>query len=448
MNLNIRPGPIQFFLLTMLAACPLSAQCQGQVLSLETALEIALNANLSVMNAELVIDSTADDVAAIKTRRLPKLELGASYRDNLKPQDYLFEQGIWGTYPVIGPVPSEDVSISSLNDHVTMFSASLSQPLSQQYKISLGIKQSEVKQDMADQNLRMTRTQLAREVKRNYFQILQFESDLTTINESIQFYHSLQDLVSEYVEQKIALTYQLLEVEARLAQREARAVVADNELATLKQNMNYLLNRDLNMPFTVAELPESTMQPMPMNQALDEALVNKPELAESRLRIKSAQLGYDITKAGYIPDVNLRVSYARLYGSEFIPDTEAYVGVRARWEFYDWGRRSYELASKETDILRARNQLKETEESTRINVEKSYKSIASSRQIVEAQRLSEAAALDKLRVLKNQYEQQVVLLQDVLDAETELSRARTGYTRAVLGVWSAQADLQRALGEI
>ena len=97
MNLNIRPGPIQIFLLAMLVVCPLSAQSQGQVLSLETALEIALSGNLSVMNAELEIDSTADDVAAIKTRRLPKLELGASYRDNLKPQDYLFEEGVWGT---------------------------------------------------------------------------------------------------------------------------------------------------------------------------------------------------------------------------------------------------------------------------------------------------------------------------------------------------------------
>lgn len=448
MNLNIRRGPAPTFLLAVLAACPLSAQSQNQVLTLESALEIALSANLSVMNAELEIESSADDVDAIKTRRLPRLELGASYRDNLKPQDYLFEEGIWGTYPVIGPIPSQDVSISSLNNRVGLVSASLSQPLSQQFQISLGIEQSEVKQDMADQNLRMTRTQLAREVKRNYFEILQLESDLTTINESIQFYRSMQALVGQYVDQNIALDYQLLEVEARLAQREAREVVASDELTTLKQHMNYLLNRNLDMPFTVAELPESTMQPPPMNQALNEALENKPELAESRLRVKNAELGYEITKAGYIPDVDLRLSYARIYGSEFIPDTEAYVGLRARWEFYDWGRRSSELASKETEIQRAHNHLKETEESTRISVERSYKAIASSRQVVEAQRLSEAAALDKLRVLKNQYEQQVILLQDVLDAETELSRARTGYTRAVLGVWSAEADLQRALGEI
>lgn len=448
MYLNARPGPGVFVFALYLLVLPVSVNAQGQVLTLDTALKTALSENLSVENAELEIEASIDDVAAIKTRRLPRLELGGGYRDNLDPQSYLFEQGVWGTYPVIGEVPAEDISINALSGSTGMASASLSQPLSQQYRISLGIEQSEVKQEMADQHLLMTRTQLSREVKRVYFDILQVESDLSTIEESILFYSSLQTLVGNYVDQEIALSYELMDVKARLAKREARALVARDQLATLKQHMNQLLNRNLDQEFTVAELPESSLQPAPLDQALVVAMENKPELAESRLRVKNAELGYEIKKAEYIPDVDLHLSYTRIFGSEFIPDTDAYVGLRARWEFYDWGRKSSELASKETEIQRAWNHLKETEESTRINVERSYRAILSSRQLVEAQRLSEAAARDKLRVLKNQYAQQAVLLQDVLNAESELVRARTGYTRAVLGVWNAEADLQRALGEI
>lgn len=448
MRVIYRPHPCWVLFLVTTLVVPLSAACQVPVLTLDRALDIALGSNLSVENAELEIDATADDVKALRTRRLPRLELGASYRDNLRQQDYFFEQGVWGNYPGIGDIPANDVSINAFDGHAGFASASLSQPLSQQYKISLGIEQGEVRQGMADEHLRMTRTELAREVKRSYFQILQLESDLSTINESIVFYRSMQELVGHYVEQQIALPYQLMDVEARLAQREARAVIVEDQLVTLKQHMNQLLNRDLDQAFTVAELPEPSPQPVPLDLALDTALETKPEIQESRLRIRNAELGYEITKAEYIPDVELRMSYSRIYGSEFIPDTDAYIGLRARWEFYDWGRKSSELASKETEILRAYNHLKEAEESTRIDVERSYKAIASSRQVVEAQRLSEAAALDKLRVLKNQYEQQAVLLQDVLDAETELSRARTGYTRAVMGVWNAEADLQRAIGEI
>lgn len=452
MYCNTRSLAFRFFVCAVFIFLPFSAHSQArgqaQVLTLERALEIALNSNLSVANAELEVESSADDVEAIKTRRLPKLEVGASYRNNLDPQDFFFEQGVWGTYPVIGPIPANDVTIDSLNDNSGMASASLSQPLSQLYKVSLGIEQSVVKQGMADENLRRTRSQLAREVKRDYFDILQLESDLETIDESIRFYRSMGTLVGQYVDQQIALSYQLLEVEALLAQREAQSVLINDRLSVVKQNLNQLLNRDIDTSFSVATLPEHSVQPESLDQALGSALDSRPEIQESRLRIENAELGYAIIKADYIPDVDLRVSYARLYGSEFIPDTDAYIGLRARWEFYDWGRKGHELASQETEIIRARNQLKTTEESTRIDVEKSYKSIASSRQVLEAQRLTVAAATDKLRVLKNQYEQQSVLLQDVLDAETDLSRARTGYTRAVLDVWNAEADLQRAMGDI
>jgi outer membrane protein TolC len=58
----------------------------------------------------------------------------------------------------------------------------------------------------------------------------------------------------------------------------------------------------------------------------------------------------------------------------------------------------------------------------------------------------EAASRDILRVLMNQYEQHRIMLQDVLDAETELDRANNEYTRAVLSVWNAQAELDHAIG--
>jgi outer membrane protein TolC len=433
-------------------ACFLPCQvlAQGGILTLDQALEIALGQNLSVANAELDVSASTDELEAIKTRRLPSMDVRGGYSDNLKSQSFLFEQGVWGTYPVIGDVPSQDVSITSQDGGTSFVSANVSQPLSQLYRIGLGVEQNEVKVEMAGERLRMTKTEIASLVKTNYFDILQLQSQLQTTEESVLFYQSLQKLVSNYVEQAVALEYELLDVEARLAYRSAQAVVERNDLVMLKQRFNKLLNRDLAMTFQLAELPEIDPETAAMNlqQAMDLAMEQKPEIAESKLLIKSAELGYDIKKSEYIPDVDLRLRYSRLYGTDFIPSTDAYVGVHAKWEFFDWGRKSHELASKEADINRSVNKLHETEESARISVERSFHSISESRQMLEAARLSEVAAREKLRVLNNQYVQKVILLQDVLDAETELSRASTGYNRAVLAVWKAQAELKKALGEV
>jgi outer membrane protein TolC len=446
------PRLIQIILVTVVLIGTLSghALAQGGVLTLDQALEIALSQNLAVANAELEISGSTDDLEAIKTRRYPSLDVRGGYSDNLESQDYVFDQGVWGTYPVIGEIPSQDVSITAMNGGMSFWSANVSQPLSQLYRIGLGIQQSEVKVEMADQRLRMTQTELASLVKRNYFDILQLESQLETTEESIVFYRSLQQLVSNYVEQSVSLAYELLDVEARLAHRQANAVVERNDLVMLKQRFNRLLNRDLLTEFQLAKLPEidSPATGMSLDEAKDLALMQKAEIAEHKLQIRNAELGYDIKKSEYIPDVDLRLRYSRLYNTNFIPGKEAYIGVHAKWEFYDWGRKSYELASKSAEIDRSVNNLREAEESTRISVERSFHSISESRQILEAARLSVVAAREKLRVLNNQYKQQVALLQDVLNAETELSRASTGYNRAVLAVWKAEAELKRALGEV
>ena len=121
--------------------------------------------------------------------------------------------------------------------------------------------------------------------------------------------------------------------------------------------------------------------------------------------------------------------------------------MHAKWEFYDWGRKKKELASKTSLIRQAANSARETENRVVIDVHKSFRAIDQAEGSVRVAMLSQAASRDKLRVLMNQYEQQSILLQDVLDAETELARANSEYTRAVLSVWKAQAELDHAIGE-
>lgn len=439
---------LAFFVLLGTQIRPL--QAAGELLTLDEAVATALLENLSIANAELEISASESDLAAIKTRRLPNMDVRGSYTINKSGQDFIFEQGIFGDYPVIGEIPAEDVSIDSVDGSSGMMAASISQPLSQLYRISLGVEQSAVKIDAADQKLRMTQTEVSSRVKAEYFNIVQMKHQLATTEQSIVFYQSLQQLVSNYVEQQISLAYELLDVEARLAHRQAQLLTEQNDLITLKQRLNYLLNRDLNTAFSVEDLEEFALPDsmIPLDQALQTALTKKPEVEVSELEIDGAELGYKIKKSEYIPDVDLRLRYSRLFGTNFIPDEDTYVGVHAKWEFYDWGRKQHELHSKQAELQSAINSLEEVKTSTRINVERSYRAMADAREVLKAARLSEKAASEKLRVLKNQYDQQTALLQDVLDAESELSRASTAYNRAVLGVWRADAELQRSMGDI
>ncbi len=431
----------------IIAILPQIAYCQTEQLTLPDALNIALENNLTVSNVRLHQTSLSKNVDALRTKRYPVLGISGGVSENLKPQKYTFEKGVWGNYPPVGDIPSKDITIESADGLTGIALISAVLPLSEQYLIGLNIKQGEVKNDIAGEQLRWTQQEVARAVKQQYFGIVQAHNDLDVTLESIGFYKSLHKLVTNYVQQQTALKYELLEVNAKLAQRELNAQSERNRLATGKERLNNLLGRDINMDFNVT-LPTRKSVSNDVDAAIAMALKLRPDIRMSKLNIKDAQLGYSIKKAGYIPNIDLAVSYSKLHGYELIPDTEAYVGLHAKWEFFDWGRKKNVLASKNSKIRQAGNKAIETKNRAEIDVRKCLRQLNESEQSVGVAELSKAAAKDKLRVLMNQYKQQAVLLQKVLDAETDFKRANNKYSSAVLSVWESQAKLEQALGEI
>jgi len=439
---------VRFPAWALLTVLPLPALCDAQTLSLDQALTLALSNNTAVTNAELQREAVQDDVEALRTARYPRLDLSGRVSRNLEDQEYTFDEGVWGDYPVIGEVPGEDITITSDGGTSRMLSAGITQPLSQQYKLALSIEQGEVKEEMATEFIRLTQQDVARVVKQDYFDILQTQSTLAATRESIVFYTSLVELVGNYVSQRMAFEYELLETESLLARRELQANTQRNRLSTQKERMNSLRGRDINTQFNVSELPAELFLTGGLDDAVATAMDQRPEVRESQLKVKDAELGYDIKKAEYLPDLDLNVSYTRLYDTSLIPDTEAYVGLKARWEIYDWGRKKSELASKNVMIQHAENSVRDLKNRVTIDVRQSFRAIAEAEETIEVTRLSRAAARDKLRVLMNQYKEQSTLLQNVLDAESDLDNANNAYNRAVLSVWKAQAQLERAVGEL
>jgi len=80
------------------------------MLTLEQALDAALQQNRSLENAGMEVDKATDGVKAARTLQLPRLELNLSESYNLTPQSYTFDAG------TIGIVPQQDVDINVKQD--------------------------------------------------------------------------------------------------------------------------------------------------------------------------------------------------------------------------------------------------------------------------------------------------------------------------------------------
>jgi len=410
------------------------------VLTLEQALDIALQDNRTLDNAEMDVGKAADSVAAERTKRLPRLNLGVAESYNLTPQAYTYEAGTFG------PVPTEDVGITSHEGFTTIVSASVKQPLSDLYRIGLTIDQSEINEDIADQDLRSRRQVIIRDVKEAYYNILKTQNELVTTQASIAFYRELDQLVVRYYEEQTVLEYETMEVKSRLARAEHDAFKEDNRLETQKEKLNKLLGRDVSTRFAVGAVGVDQLPVPSIAEAESLAIEQRPEINARHLQLKHAEYGYRIKKSEYIPHIDLQYRYTRLYNTEFIPDKESAIGLTARWEFYDWGRKSQDLSKKTLAIRQARNEIEEAESQVIIDVNHRLRELEDARNLVSVTAITQRVAQEKLRVLMNQYTQQAVLLDDVLKAERQLSVANTEHHNAQLSVWTAQSELQKAMG--
>ncbi|HEY3138549.1 MAG TPA: TolC family protein [Blastocatellia bacterium] len=437
-------------LLVLLLATPITVLCRqdvsnsGEVLTLEQAISLALRENHNVKSAELGVGKSGDELAATRTIRLPSMHLYTLVSQQFVKHDISVENPLSSLLPGVGPF----FSVSVPRKPTTVFAGQILQPLSQQYRIGLNIEQVKLARSVEEERLHQVQQSTVDEVKRNYYGILQTQSALESVVEAIKFYRELDRVTDDYVARQVSLRSDSLEVRTRLAKAEYEALNLTNKLATEKEQLNNLLGRDVRAEFRVAAIADVNGFADDLAGLRSRALERRPEVREARLKVKQAELDRRIKKSEYIPDVSVGFTYVTLRNfDDTIPKQFASLGVVMKWEVFDWGRKRDQLAEKDKTIGQAKNGLHETESQVLIDVGDKFRKFQQTRQALVVAQLSQENAREGLRVNTNKYRLTAALLSDVLQSQASLAEANHSYQQAILGYWTAKAELEKAVGE-
>jgi len=444
---------ISFLLaLIMLLVSPRAVQCQqaavsnAETLTLEQAIELALQGNRQVKSAALEVNKAEDRLAAARTHRLPEFKFNALGSQLLSKTEYKFAQGVFGNYPGIGPIPSTDTVITTPRQFTTTFIGQVNQPLSQLYRIGLNLKQLNAGREIAQQQVRAQQLAVINNVKQAYYAILQTQSSLRRTEETIKLYRELDRVTGEYVVQQVALKGESLEVKTSLAKSEYEALELSDTLASQKEQLNQLLGRDVHTEFAVSPAPTFSRYEVDLVAAREQALAGRPEIQEAKLKIKQANYDRRIKKSEYIPDVSLSFNYVSPQNVNFVPRQIASAGISLSWEPFDWGRKKRELAEKNRSIEQAELSLREAESAVLIEVNNKFRKLQQTRQLLTIGQLAEESAREQVRVAANRYRLEAALLKDVLHAQHSLAEANHQNQQALLAFWTARADFEKSIG--
>jgi outer membrane protein TolC len=431
----------------ILLSCSFGWAAEPEVLSLDDAVRLALDHNRAVAKSALSANALDAQIAAAKTYRLPSFKMSTTTGFLLTQPTLTFEKGAFGSYPGIGPIPGTDTEITSARKPTALIELETALPLTQQRRIGLGIRLLEIGKKIAREQVRLTQQEMVKQVRQTYYSILQSQTSLEAVEQSLSFLRELSTETTRYVKAGTALEADMLGIRARLKQVEYEKAAIEGPLASAKEQLNHLLGRALDYDFRLSAAIEADWMPELVN-AREKAVTSRPEVQQARLEIERAVTDRKKKKTEFTPDVSLTVTYySAINIAPSLPRNVAIAGVHVEWEPFDWGRKRNELLDKDNTIRQAELAAKDVEDKVRMEVGTAYRKMNEARLMLAASRAAQESAREMARITAVRFRVDAALVQNVLSAEADLASANDKTQKALLAYWYARAELEKAMGE-
>jgi len=414
-----------------------------QPLTIEGAVDYGLVHNPVFQAADEDLNAAQKGVDMARADFLPRLDTSYDYTR-------------WKDTPV--SKTDGDVSEESSKD-VNHWEAQLTQPLFWGFGLKAQYEIAKEERNVADLRKEATRLNLVRDIRSIFLQVLLAKRILQVATESVaQLEAHLRD-AKAFFRQGLTPENDVLKAEVALADAKQREVTASKQLLITRARLNRLLGLDEGTELELAEwerLPSSTGKATDapaFDTLLSRAQKARPELSAIAASIRETEQGARLARSSAYPHLSLFGSYYR-EGEDFLAsendfsnDNNAAVGIRMDWNLFEggrmraevsqWGHRREALRKREEDLLKQ----------VRIEVKDSYEQIQVAARNLATARVAVKQAEENLRMTTIQYQQQVVISSEVLDAQVFLTQARTNYYQALYGYQLAWVDLERAVGE-
>ena len=416
-------------------------------LSLNDALRIASGRNLQILAGAKEIERQESIWDATAATRLPKVAVEARHIRLLNPISFNIAQGSLGSFPATGPIPSQNIAISNVSGAQNSVQLTVTQPLTQLHKITLNLEAQDQAIEDATQKNRGDSIQVAVQVQDAYLGLVDTQNALIAAKDSLEFTREMERVTSEYLKEKTVLKADLLDVQTSRAEQEAQLAILQRAYQTQKEQLNYLLARDLHTDFVV-QMPTVSREVSKTIEELEaQAREQRPDLGQARARLKQALINTEIARAAYIPDMGIQFGYLHNGNSGLLPGTYLTVALVATWDIFDWGGREANVEARAKQAEEVRLQTEDANQRAALDVAQKFRAVENLRSQEAAKKLQVDAAEEHHRVALARYQVKATLAQEVLNTQAKLSSARRDYQKWQIDLAQSVAELYQAVGQ-
>jgi outer membrane protein len=418
------------------------AQNAPAPLTLEESIKIALEQNLTVLSATEGVQASQFRQKAARTDFFAMWTGQYSYTWYNNPVSVGFGQVVGlGTTSGLG-----------LSQNLYTFNTSLSQPVYAGGSISANYRLEKLGVDISKANVDTSKLDVVVQARTDYFNILRAEKFLEVAKQAVKQFEAQLDVAKAFFDVGIVAKNDVLQAEVRLANAVQAQVVTENNLATAKATFNTLLRRNIDTPVEIVDILQYKPFAQKFEEALGQALQQRPEIKAAGLSIDQAKEAVKIAKSDYFPTISLTGNYIRT-SDEFsltgnVAGDRYTVQALATFNIFDWGKTYYRVGESKVRVSQAENSKTQLIDGITLDVKQAYLNMLQAEKNINVAQKSIEQAEENLRMNEERYKYQVATATDVLDAVVLLAQARVNYYGALSDYNIAVAQLDRAMGKM
>lgn len=186
---------------------------------------------------------------------------------------------------------------------------------------------------------------------------------------------------------------------------------------------------------------------VPIAQAAERALLNRPDLAAQRRMVEYAETQLALEKKGLSPEISASAGYSA-YGSAPFDNNGWNAKLSLSFPIYDGGLTRSRVSGAEADLAAAKAQFEGASNNVMLEVRKAWHALAEAKEALKASLEAERQARETYELAEGRYEAGVGNSLEISDAVDSYAAAQTNTILSLYECKAKRLDLEKAMGGI
>ncbi|MFA5240066.1 MAG: TolC family protein [Phycisphaerae bacterium] len=304
---------------------------------------------------------------------------------------------------------------------------------------------------LTDQTVRAATQEVIYEAEHSYYDVLLNQHLYQISADAVRSSQAHLDDVKQKRSGGVASDFDVLRAEVELSNFEAELIQNKNIINVSKAQLLKIMGISQDSDFVPSDELIYVPQKIAMEQAVETAYRNRPDLYGRQFNIKYEQELLKIAKSRYWPVISgfydNTWSNPDPHSSMTIDWGHAWqTGVMATLPVFDGFAREGQIIQQKARFKQSQIDLIDAEETTLFELTKGLLTIEDAEEFVQSQKLNLTRAEEGSRLAQVGYREGINTQVEVIDAESALTKAKSLYYQAIYSHIVAKLYLQKAMG--